>query len=297
MDEINRLIKNLYSDKKYAELEALSKLFSVDFLRDLENLLNKGRRNEEYYKDKIDVSVGWIDKIPLASFKDQVKDYYGNIITSKVELGDFLIVYTHSLTYQENGGNTIIKNLDSRAILIQAKISNVRNPVIPIGAMDKNKVTSTSKELALLSDWPTFDLFKASRSKLSTLSKIKLDKHKSNRKFAGYFNKQWDIGNPIINQSCNETFGELISKMMDQREGQFFTKNNPTDDWSRLINKIIELCGKYEVPGYIFGKGQKRYIFTNKLFSTPIPIFHYFLRKKKFPVFVINRIFSEGNFK
>lgn len=296
IDKINDLIENLYSDKKYSELKALSKLFSVDFLKDLEAILNKDRRNEKNFKDRIDVSVGWIDKIPLASFKNQVKDYNGNVIKNKVELGDFLLVHTHSQTFIQDG-ETINQNFDNRAIIIQAKLSNKRNPNVPIGKLNKSKVNSTSKELALLSDWPTFNLFKTSGSKTEILSDINLDKTKSNRKFSGYYKKHWDLGNPKHNQICDETMGGLITKMIDKKEGQVFKKNDTKDDWSRLINKIIELCGEYKLPGYIFGKQKNRYVFTGTLFSNPIILFFFFFKKKKFPVLTINRIFYEGTFE
>jgi hypothetical protein len=48
--------------------------------------------------DVFDVSLGWIDKIPLASFINKEKDIHGNLIKEKVEIGDFLLVYTHSQT-------------------------------------------------------------------------------------------------------------------------------------------------------------------------------------------------------
>jgi hypothetical protein len=295
--EIDKMIYNLYSDKRYGELRALARLFSPQFLNELENILNTGCRNEEFFKDVYDVSLGWIDKIPLASFIDKVKDINGNLIKSKVEIGDFLLVYTHSQTYK-NKGEHVIQTFDKRAIIVQAKISQRRNPNVPIAKMNKNKVSSTSKELTLLNKWPSFDLYRNSRSKSIELEKINLNREEACAKFAGYYDKSWDCGEPDFGSTCNLTLGELFTNLIDKKTGCSFNSDNKNiNDWSRLINKLMELCGYYHLPGYIFGKNKSRLINKGILYYNPFGMLFDFFSKKRFPVLVVNRIFFEGKFE
>jgi len=295
--QIDNLIFNQYSEKKYRELIALSKLFSTQFLNGLEKILNSGCRYEEHFKEVYDVSLGWIDKIPLASFVNNENDINGNLIKEKVEIGDFLLVYTHSLTYQ-NKEELVIQTSSNRAIVIQAKISNIRNPKIPIGPLLEAKVNSTSKELTLLSRWPEFDLYKTSASKKPELTNLKINPVGNYAKFAGFYKRQWDLGIPKYQDVCKESFGEIIENMINMKEGQTFNPDMSTtsNDWDKLINKMIGLCGEYSLPGYIFGKNKKRILQFNRLYFNPIfPLLLLFFRKKqKFPVLVINRIFYEG---
>ena len=295
--EIDNLISILYFEKKYGELKALARLFSAQFLNGLENIINSGCRNEEYFKDIFDVSLGWIDKIPLASFINREKDINGNLIKGKVEIGDFLLVYTHSQTFL-NKGEQVIQSFDKRAVIVQAKISNKRNPDVPIAKMSEKKVSSTSKELTLLSKWPSFDLYRSSRSKSSDLEKINLNKDEACAKFAGFYDKSWDCGEPDLGNVCNLTLGELFTKLIDGKTGcSFNTDSNNTNDWSRLVNKLLELCGDYQMPGYIFGKNKSRLQNAGTFYCNPIGMLLDFFNKKKFPVLVVNRIFFEGKFE
>lgn len=79
--EIDDLLSRIYTKNKYSELEALSKLFNLDFLEQLEKLLNRNCRNEENFRESYKISYGWIDKIPLAKFTSPTKNI--NNITIK----------------------------------------------------------------------------------------------------------------------------------------------------------------------------------------------------------------------
>jgi hypothetical protein len=295
IQKIDQIIANLYSRKKYSELNAVSKIFSVSFLEDLENILNENCRNEKCFKEKYNISLGWIDKIPLASFTKPTYDYYGNEIKNKVELGDFVLIYSHSQVYMKDL-EKVTQSIDNRAIIVQAKIAKDINPNVPIGRLSKTSVLSTNKELALMSNWPEFDLYKTSASKDKLIDKLNLDTTESNAKFSGYYNKQWFCGNPIYNQTCDISLGELIYNLIEKKDGQLFNPKDIATDWDRLINKLIELCGDYNLPGYIFKKKKSRYVNTGKLYSNPIILFFFFFSKKKFPLLFINRVFEEGKF-
>jgi len=291
---INDLIENQYASKKYGELQALSKIFNKNFLDELENILNSTSRNEPKYRDRFEVSCGWIDKIPLAQFINPVNDINGNSIKGKMELGDLLFIYSH------NRINVISKgvenqSVENRAVIVQAKIANKANPEVPIGRISKGSVSSTSKELALLSSWPEFDLYQTSRSKVPLLTNIQLDATKSNAKFAGYFLKQWFVGEPTHKFVCNESLGSLIVNLKTGKEGQDFDTTK-TFDWDKLIKTLIDTCGKYKLPNFIF-KGSAWGRFFN-IPRSPLIFYFYFgkniFTRKRFPIIVINRIVQEG---
>ncbi len=295
--KINELVSSIYPSKKYGELDALSRLFSKIFLLGLEQILNYGCRDEECFKEKYNVSVGWIDKIPLASFIYKEKDIHDNLIKGKVEIGDLLLVYTHSQTFEDKG-KRVIQSLDMRAVIIQAKISKTKFPTVPITKLYKSRVTSTSKELKLLSEWPLFDLYKNSRSKSKELENINLSRDKACAMFSGFYDKKWYCGEPDLGNICKLSLGELFTNLIN---GSFGSKFNPDtknlNDWDRLIDKLLKLCGNYQLPGYIFGKNKSRLQTTGTLSCNPIGLSLDFFVKKKFPVLVINRIFFEGKMR
>lgn len=290
IEEIDKLINSQYQFSNYGELKALSKLFDKSFLQQLEDILNINSRIEKYYKDRYEVSVGWIDKIPLAKFVHPVNDINGNSIKGKMELGDLLLIYTHNRINITSKG-TEVQSAENRATIIQAKIASKKNPEVPIVKMSTSHVSSTSKELALLSSWPEFDLYKTSRSKTALLNNIQLDNTKPNAKFAGYFSKNWYVGKPVYGDVCNESIGSLIIAMIKGREGEKFDITNSTS-WDRLIKTLVDTCGKYKLPNFLFpGSTGNRYM---NIPRNPLIFFFFFFKPKKFPIIVINRIVQEG---
>lgn len=293
--EINELISSLYNKNKYSELEALSKLFNKEFLRRLERLLNRSCRNEEYFRESYKISYGWIDKIPLAKYTNPTSNINNITIEGKTELGDIIFIYTH--TNKDNTGKSLNRIFDTRASLVQTKIAKKAFPVTPIVKMSK-RICSTSKELKLLSDWPEFDLYKTSKSSIPELRKLNLDIKERNRKFSGYFSKNWYFGNPQINSICDKTFGKFIVDLINGIEGQSFENKSNTTDWNRLVNKIISICGEYNLPPYIKGIRKPRFFDLNYFYSTPILLYFYFflgfIPRKKFHVLIINKVSEEG---
>ena len=49
IQKIDQIIAKLYSKNKYSELNAVSKIFSVSFIENLENILNENCRNENFF--------------------------------------------------------------------------------------------------------------------------------------------------------------------------------------------------------------------------------------------------------
>lgn len=296
--EIDDLLSRIYTKNKYSELEALSKLFNLDFLEQLEKLLNRNCRNEENFRESYKISYGWIDKIPLAKFTSPTKNINNITIKGKTELGDVLFIYTHKI--KNNTDKSADKIIDTRASLIQAKIAKKASPLTPIVKMSK-RICSTSKELKLFSDWPEFDLYKTSNSSKPVLRKLNLDINEQNRKFSGYYSKNWYFGNPQINSICDKTYGKFFIDFINRREGQSFENESNRTDWDLLINKIVSVCKEYNLPPYLFGKRKPRFFELNHFYSTPILLYFYFfwflIPKKKFHVLIINKISEEGKKK
>jgi len=291
--EIDNLIEQQYTDRDYNELQALSKLFNESFLTDLEAILNINSRSETNYKDRFEISCGWIDKIPLAKFVNPVKDINGNIITGKTELGDLLLIYSYNKKSINKSGDIIIP--EKRAVILQAKIANKPVPFIPIGQILTNRVNPTSKELALLSSWPEFDLYKTSRAKKPILNNIKLDSSEANAKFIGYFRKKWSVGKPINKEACEASIGSLIVDMIAGYEGQAFDISS-LKDWDTLIKTILEICGDYNLPKSLFGSSESSR-FKN-IIRSPLMLFFFFGRSlintRRFPILFITRMVEEG---
>jgi len=291
---IDQLIKNQYAFKNYGELQALSKLFDTKFLNDLETILNVNSRIQKSYKDRFEISCGWIDKIPLAQFTNPILDINGNSIKGKMELGDLLLIYTHNRVNIKSK-ETKFYSAENRATIVQAKIADKALPEVPIGKMPTRYVSSTSKELALLSSWPEFDLYQTSRSKLPILTKIQLDSTKPNAKFAGYFSKNWYVGKPVYKDICNDSFGSLIVGMIKGNEGQEFDVTK-TSNWDKLIETLVSICGKYQLPNFVFGgsKGSRFINIPRRPLIFYFYFFYFFTTARRFPIIVINRIVEEG---
>lgn len=291
---IDDLIYGLYNDKAdYVELEALQKLFSDEFLISLEDLLNDPfiTRNNERNRLKISIEIGWIDKRPVADFIDDVTDWNGyKINPEKVEIGDFMLV-KNNWDYYQNSDSTFTQfNDHSRALIIQAKKALNTEPHVPITPLDPNKYTSTSKQLALLSNWPAFDLYETGANKDLIEHNIQIDKKGKTAFFAGYYQRKWYCGAPQYDNLCSTTLGQTIQDLIANRVGVSFNlnKNHPSD-WDRLINAILSICAKYDLPKSLFPNGGKRLITS-------------FLQKgdyndsdeDKFPIIAINIVRIEG---
>lgn len=214
--------------------------------------MNKHAINRDGIKDFYKVSVGWIDKIPVAGFQNQVFDHNKFPIKQKVELGDLLLISSR---------NDITNNRASyRASIIQAKVAKVEKPSVPITKLGVSKPNSTSKELALLSHWPIFDLYRTATTSLPEINAQNLDVGKDDKqsKFMGYFEKSWYCGFPNYNELCEISFGEHIKDVVTGYDGRPFVRNSTSGDWNILINKVLAICSEYNLPDKYYGPNKRK---------------------------------------
>src|SRR5690554_48977 len=294
--EIDKLISQQYKNKRYSELNALSKLFSSNFLSKLPAILEKGKTRHDSLRYSFEINHGWIDKIPLAEFVKPTYDHFRNQIgkEKRVELGDMLVIYNYYNKCYDQNEKRLVKRLHcSRALLIQAKISKKRNPNVPISYLSPtNPNNSTNKELALMSNWPEFILYKAPRSKQPLLKSLDINSDYTKALFAGFYSKTWDTGIPVHDAPCNRTLGVIFEELVNRNIGEECSLTNPNSDWDKLICEIINITKALNAPKSMERTG-KRFIGSN----IPLLFFFFFdfLRPKpKFHVIEINEIMEEG---
>jgi hypothetical protein len=279
INKLDQLINDQYLNlTTTGELVQLSKLFEPTFLADLLSILKKGLSNHNSYKQKLEISVCWIDKRPLADFtKQKVIDHNGHKITKKVEVGDAAFIFSTESCYLKDG-KEITQNENSVSLIFQAKRSSKKSiPNVPIGTGKSNNV-STAKELALLSKWPVFDLFKASRSKSALHSKLNIAQSGVSVLSYGWFGacppgkvtdwkSRWMCAPANNGQKCSFSLGEVFTALINKNElsnvrvGKEFnlktdwgnyTKKGSLDSWDILNNEILYQCRNSKLPKSIF---------------------------------------------
>lgn len=287
INKLDKLINDQYLNlAATGELMQLSKLFEPKFLADLLNTLKEGLSNSNSYNQKLEISVCWIDKRPLADFtKQKVIDHNGNTITKKVEVGDAAFIFSNELCCLQNG-EEITKNENSVSLIFQAKRSSKKSiPNVPIGTGKSNNV-STSKELALLAKWPVFDLFKASRSKSPLYSNLSISQSGVSALSYGWFGacppgkttdwkSRWMCAPANNGQKCSFSLGEVFAALINKNElshvrvGKEFnletdwgknTKKRTLDSWDILNNEILYQCRNSLLPKSIFSSESPRLV-------------------------------------
>ncbi len=273
-ESIDKIIIQQYSTiKKFGELAQLSLLFDSGFLQKLINTIAKKAISQS--QRQYEISLCWIDKSPLADFtRLKIHDHNQHLITKKVELGDLALFFI-----KENTNGIPSENY---AVIMQAKVSkNNALPNVPIGT-EKIPNNSTAKELTLLSNWPTFNLFKASRSKTPLLKDISLSS--SNKGQYGWYmvcpnqpfsksnwRSPWMCSPAILGHACKITIGELLESLIHrlssatstQLVGEAFKNINITySDWDKVCNKILELCRSSKLPKQYFSSTINRKVFA-----------------------------------
>jgi hypothetical protein len=276
-----------------SELEQLARLFSPGFLCDMVDLLNSGLSVKSGYQELLEISLCWIDKAPLADFSAQnITDHNGNVITKKVEIGDAVFIFSSELLLSQDR-KTRSQSINTRALIFQAKrANNSLVPKVPIG-IGKTADCSTAKELALLSNWPLFDLYKAPRSKTTLFTDMKLDPcwKKPSMSPYGWFGacppgkflewkSRWMCGPAGLNQNCDITLGELLEALINKNvlgssktqsgvdfrlidNWQSFSNKDSLNSWDVLINEILLQCSKSKTPKYLFRPQYPRVITRN----------------------------------
>lgn len=285
-----------------SELGQMSKLFSDDVLKTIFEQNNQAR-DASLKLISSAISVTWIDKIPLAKFIGAVTDYHGNFITQKVELGDALLIDIHH--------DTSSNSIQSSAFFLQAKrAKSLIIPTVPV-YMGKTQNNSSLKELALLQNWPKFDLYKTSRAKSIELSSVQLPTPAPPLAYGGFivcpttlnnseWKAHWMCAKPEYNAPFDITFGELLSCFFKFNTkihiGENFTLGENNDPWSKLINKVIKIAKEYSTPdsySLVYGATRNKQFsfFHNEDFVESHNFFHIF--HKLFPPLDIKNVESE----
>lgn len=276
-NSIDNIINNQYSlFSPTSELGQLGLLFSSGFIDQLINLLFNATKQTTPPNALVtfDVSFGWIDKVPLAKFLNCEYDHNGNKITEKVEIGDMHFVYNDKLITRGGGKNYCISG--SYGLILQAKRApSLKIPSVPV-TKSKAINSSTAKEFHLLSQWPSFDLYKTSKNKHSILNGINLNNKQTNILSYGWYAAcpptnnittnwpcRWMCSEAILNSSCDLSLGRVLEAFYNRSilrtcnvgvEFEFIVgwKNaankNATPSWSALNNEIISICNELELP-------------------------------------------------
>ncbi|MEL1265747.1 hypothetical protein [Pseudoxanthomonas putridarboris] len=253
MGALQEAVRATYErSRRTTELSALEALMGEDVLLAIKEDEESSLRHERYYDQRVYVDAAWIDKIPLASFCSSVKDIHGLEIKSKVEVGDLLV---HRTRTQMNAGSAPYV-LSSRSLIVQAKITDA-NPVVPIGSLSKRRVTSTSKELALLEHWPEFDLFETSRSLAPIMTKLKINASDPHSFYGAFLrpSQEWRFGQARFGDPCRLEFHEILDAL---RQGEIGDDAGGTGPWARLTRGVMQAASNRMIPGYLNSELRER---------------------------------------
>lgn len=224
----------------YGELKALERLFTERFLQDIEE--SEKQAIEGGSRCKVGVDLAWIDKIPLASLCSAQTDLAGHPIKGRIELGDLLVHRTNSVVTPKK---IFVK--DSRSAIVQAKLSNTTKPFVPVGRESRTRATSTSKELKLLQDWPSFDLFETSRSKTAILTNTNVNSSAANSFYWAFVQseKKWLSGKAVNKNQCSETLEQFFSNLRNGTYGECVQSRSA---WSDLTFATLKTARNRKIP-------------------------------------------------
>lgn len=287
-------------DKRYGyrtgggELKQLAKLFSAAFWCEFEALLKNKFINTKNpsFKQEVRVGLGYIDKIPLAKMKPGTADVHGNPITEKTEVGDAAFFFIDEY-YRTDGS---LHSRSARCLILQAKQASTGTlpKAVPIVQLPKRQNNSTLKELALLSTWPTFDLYFSSGSKKPLQSGYEVsgstvggltDPPKAwyigaSPSITSAWSPRWIAGPSINGAACDETLGSILHSVLEnhgklgghEAVGKSFnfdparlnavdselTSTSTPPNWDDLCHQIILACNSIDLPHHLFRKSAKR---------------------------------------
>ncbi|MBN0988003.1 hypothetical protein [Amphritea pacifica] len=293
-EKLDKLINKQYVDLvKTSELHQLSKLFNPSFIKELLELIRPELANRKSYKQSLDIIFCWIDKRPLADFsKQRVKDHNNNIITKKVEIADAAFYFFNENGHYQNGQEQITHG-SSLSLLFQAKRStSVKAPVVPVGK-SKAKNNSTAKELALLSSWPKFDLYKTSGNKSPIYVDMEIAYPNGEVPPFAWFGvcpptkdeawkSRWMCGPSKLGSMCEHTLGQVLTALLTRstlgidrvHSGEEFNfdptwasgqKLNGESSWDILNNEILFQCKESHLPKSIFTTETKRCVTAKEI--------------------------------
>jgi hypothetical protein len=163
--EIDSQIWDIYRNRLGgSELRQLAKLFKrTGLLTRLENILSSTLRTPTpHYREDLEIRLAWIDKRPLAKLETNPR---------RVELGDAAIFFFDVLQNAKTKWYP-----QSCAVILQAKAAKekrqIERPSVPVNPTMPRPLSSTARELALLSTWGRFDLYEASGTRDPTVRGI-----------------------------------------------------------------------------------------------------------------------------
>lgn len=153
--------------------------------------------------------------------------------SSQVELADLLVVHQH----------TVRKRSSARAILLQAKMSADSTHTLP----------TNDAQLRLFSDWPTFEFVTGG---LSPGPRNVNEKGRGSR-YALVLDRQafpedvdwadqcpWAASAARQRLSADASLAKLLGDMLLGKEGRTFQLSKATNDWSHMIQELLEITGK-----------------------------------------------------
>jgi len=301
VNELNYIINSRYSfSSPTSELGQLGLLFSADFIDDFVALLYKSTRRNIPNNSLVtlQVSFGWIDKVPLAKFHGNQHDHNGHKITKKVEIGDMHFVFNDKVITKKIAQAPVMTN-SAYGLIIQAKRSpSLSLPIVPVtNCIAPN--SSTAKEFHLLNLWPVFDLYKTSKSNSSIFTGIDLNNNITNRLSYGWYAAcppsnnltsdwlcRWMCSPAQLGSECDLTLGRVLSAFYDRTKLgniQVGVEFDISDDWSttanklsftpwsKLNNEMIDICKSLNMPSVAKVKSKRiinKTITHRAIFST-----------------------------
>lgn len=293
--EIDSEILEIYKQKLGGgELSQLAKLFKGKGLPDrlLTILRSTLRVPVRYYREELEIKLAWIDKRPLAKLANQPK---------RGELGDAAFFYFEIL--QHNGKAS---HQQARALIMQAKVAKepkqIASPTVPVNPSNPSPNSSTAREIDLMSQWRTFDLYKTSRSRSAIVKGVSIapqsrppahgwymatpGKHPKGSQ-AKAWESPWMCGPAAMGAPCAVTLGELLRSFFTfdtvtagcnalPEAGATF-KFDPSymttpvgNGWDRLCVEILRLCPNNQLPKSLFGNtGPRGAVITSVVRSFP----------------------------
>lgn len=259
------LNKHCGNPANFGELQQLRQLFTWQFRRGLERLLNRTLLHSEQ-PIICDVQICWIDKIPIAR---------ASSLTKGTEIGD-AVIFSFDQRVDPVGN---ILSLNARAAMLQAKIATdpaqIATPIVPV-----NYTSSTQNELQLLSNWPVFNLRATGASKTDLLRGVTVAPPINPAPHAWFiaapgtmpvaskgWPSWWMAGRALSGDPCTTTLGQLLVAFLEPSNGNPevgfpfksvlrgnvpFANLGPPTDWCDLCNAIKGILPCYGAPKSIF---------------------------------------------
>jgi hypothetical protein len=292
--EIDSQIWDIYRNRLGgSELRQLAKLFKrTGLLTRLENILSSTLRTPTpHYREDLEIRLAWIDKRPLAKLETNPR---------RVELGDAAIFFFDVLQNAKTKWYP-----QSCAVILQAKAAKekrqIERPSVPVNPTMPRPLSSTARELALLSTWGRFDLYEASGTRDPTVRGISVapprfppangwymatPKSRPRGAEIQAWKSPWMCAPAANGSLCNVTLGNLILAFLTSSTvngtGSFLPevgtnfKFDPTylsvprgNDWDRLCIEILRLCPRNRLPQSLFGPRAGGAVVASVLRSLP----------------------------